>query len=79
MIDRKRDPVYWTYDAGCHCPAHAEARFGAALYRDPPPLDREGNPPHPVYHLDREDYLTGVVCDDTYHTIVEADPDKAPL
>lgn len=42
MIEVRNAPVGWWYDGQWHCAAHAEAKFGAALYRLPRPKDRDG-------------------------------------
>lgn len=51
MIDNSNAPKWWRYDHRVHCAAHAEARFGAGLYRDPRPTDRGGNAPQPSHNI----------------------------
>lgn len=48
MIETPKSILAWIYDASFHCPADAEAKFGAALYRLPPPLGADGFSPIPV-------------------------------
>ena len=54
------------YDSGIHCIAHAEERFGSALYRDPRPVDRSGNPVGLLsrYELESGAGPEGEYCDD---------------
>lgn len=43
MIDNNGMPDAWIYDGGrVHCAAHAEKRWGGALYREPRPCDGDG-------------------------------------
>lgn len=50
---RKLRPVAYAYEAGIHCLKCAEGRFGA----DPLSChDREGNPVHPEYETDDQEW-----------------------
>ena len=66
MIDNP-NPVFWTYEADVHCPACAEARFGAGLYRQA--KDREGNRPHPVW-MPTDNPPSGTYCGDCHREIL---------
>lgn len=43
--------VAWTYEAAMHCPTCAAERFGRDLFNGGAAVDREGNPPHPVFSV----------------------------
>lgn len=61
-------PQYYAYDAALHCPAHAFARFGKALYQADT-VDSEENPIGAVFswEVTADDY-----CDECSHEKITA-------
>lgn len=64
--------ICYTYEADAHCTECAANRFGESLLNESkPPLDREGNPIHPMFGSDLSDCDGSPTCGTCCKRILE--------